>query len=525
MATYDGSINFDTQVNTDGINEGVQDAGKQVEESTRKMDESLKKMAKTVGAVFAVDKVKSFAAAALETTASLQALDAQFDQIFQGEENQAALDAINQKSEELGIHADRLTSSFSQFGAQVKGAGMQADQALNATTTATQLAADAAAFYDTSLENATASISSFMKGNFEAGDAIGVFTNASQMNIASQEKLGKKWEELTEAERQWLLLDTISKTYEQNGASGQAAREMDSWANATGNLHAAWDRFIATLSEPFLETTVSVVQGLTDALRWLIDVISANPAAVEMFFNVLMGLLAGIATYYTAKNIVGMINGISGAFKMFGEVLQTPAGRISILISVIVILVQMLDNLGKVWDNMSGVEKVTAALGGIIAVAFAAALAVGAFQSALTMGIAAAAIVAGITAMAVAIKSAESQANAAGSGIKLGQGMSYFNPSAPRAKAMAVPALATGAVIPPNNQFLAVLGDQRSGRNLEAPESLIRQIVREESGGGNAPTVNIQFTGSLAQLARVLNPVITVEDRRRGTNLVKGGGR
>lgn len=126
--------------------------------------------------------------------------------------------------------------------------------------------------------------------------------------------------------------------------------------------------------------------------------------------------------------------------------------------------------------------------------------------------------------MAVAIKSAESQANAAGSGIKLGQGMSYFNPSAPRAKAMAVPALATGAVIPPNNQFLAVLGDQRSGRNLEAPESLIRQIVREESGG-SAPTMNIQFTGSLAQLARVLNPVITVEDRRRGTNLVKGGGR
>lgn len=185
----------------------------------------------------------------------------------------------------------------------------------------------------------------------------------------------------------------------------------------------------------------------------------------------------------------------------------------------------MFAKLSDAWDNMSGVEKVTAALGGIIAVAFAAALAVGAFQSALTMGIAAAAIVAGITAMAVAIKSAESQANAAGSGIKLGQGMSYFNPSAPRAKAMAVPALATGAVIPPNNQFLAVLGDQRSGRNLEAPESLIRQIVREESGGGNAPTVNIQFTGSLAQLARVLNPVITVEDRRRGTNLVKGGGR
>lgn len=46
-----------------------------------------------------------------------------------------------------------------------------------------------------------------------------------------------------------------------------------------------------------------------------------------------------------------------------------------------------------------------------------------------------------------------------------------------------IPALAQGAVIPPNREFLAVLGDQRSGNNLELPEGLLRQIVREESGG------------------------------------------
>ena len=45
-----------------------------------------------------------------------------------------------------------------------------------------------------------------------------------------------------------------------------------------------------------------------------------------------------------------------------------------------------------------------------------------------------------------------------------------------------IPQLATGAVIPPNSKFLAVLGDQTKGNNLEAPESLIRKIVREESG-------------------------------------------
>lgn len=49
-----------------------------------------------------------------------------------------------------------------------------------------------------------------------------------------------------------------------------------------------------------------------------------------------------------------------------------------------------------------------------------------------------------------------------------------------------IPRLATGAVIPPNREFMAVLGDQRNGMNIEAPENLIRKIVREESGGGGA---------------------------------------
>ena len=61
-----------------------------------------------------------------------------------------------------------------------------------------------------------------------------------------------------------------------------------------------------------------------------------------------------------------------------------------------------------------------------------------------------------------------------------------------------IPRLATGAVIPPNAQFAAILGDQTHGRNLEAPEGLIRQIVREESGG------------SLAQVEDLLERLIQV---------------
>ena len=46
-----------------------------------------------------------------------------------------------------------------------------------------------------------------------------------------------------------------------------------------------------------------------------------------------------------------------------------------------------------------------------------------------------------------------------------------------------MPMLATGAVIPPNAPFAAILGDQRHGMNVEAPENLLRKIIREELGG------------------------------------------
>lgn len=40
---------------------------------------------------------------------------------------------------------------------------------------------------------------------------------------------------------------------------------------------------------------------------------------------------------------------------------------------------------------------------------------------------------------------------------------------------------------------MAVLGDQKQGNNSEAPEKLIRRIVREESGRGGADSKRAHF--------------------------------
>lgn len=60
-----------------------------------------------------------------------------------------------------------------------------------------------------------------------------------------------------------------------------------------------------------------------------------------------------------------------------------------------------------------------------------------------------------------------------------------------------VPYLAKGAVIPPRSEFLAVLGDQKQGNNIETPEALLRKIVREETAGRQAGGGSWRFTAQI----------------------------
>ena len=80
-----------------------------------------------------------------------------------------------------------------------------------------------------------------------------------------------------------------------------------------------------------------------------------------------------------------------------------------------------------------------------------------------------------------------------------------------------IPYLASGAVIPPRSEFLAVLGDQKKGNNLETPESLLRQIVREESGKGQGGenTYNVTVNASGRKL---LDIIISEAEMRRNRN-------
>lgn len=99
-----------------------------------------------------------------------------------------------------------------------------------------------------------------------------------------------------------------------------------------------------------------------------------------------------------------------------------------------------------------------------------------------------------------------------------GVGGKSWGPNIPLVKEWQIPQLAQGAVIPPNREFLAVLGDQRSGNNYEVPDAKLRQLLREELSalGGKNEAVLVLDRDVLGRVVYQLNKA---EGNRIGVSL------
>lgn len=235
----------------------------------------------------AFSTIADFAKDAVTAAADVAAEKAQFAATFEGIE-EAANGVLASVSNDTGILATRLqqvgTKAFSQF----KGAGIDAAGALSMMDEYTRIAADAAAYYDISLEDADVRLRSFLRGNTEAGDAIGLFTSESQRNAKAVELYGTKWTNLTEAQKQNLMLNVAQEIYDQSGATGQAAREMDGWVNVVGNLQRVWKDVLAVVGAPFYESLTPVVKKLSEFL---------SDETVQMRLGMLASSLGDMAGY------------------------------------------------------------------------------------------------------------------------------------------------------------------------------------------------------------------------------------
>ena len=111
-----------------------------------------------------------------------------------------------------------------------------------------------------------------------------------------------------------------------------------------------------------------------------------------------------------------------------------------------------------------------------------------------------------------------------------GIGGESFGLDIPTVSKVHLPRLASGTVVPPRaGEFAAILGDNKRETEVVSPLSTMKQALMEalaESGiSGGSQQVVIRFEGNLAQLGRVLKPVIDAENSRGSVRLVTGGSR
>lgn len=103
-----------------------------------------------------------------------------------------------------------------------------------------------------------------------------------------------------------------------------------------------------------------------------------------------------------------------------------------------------------------------------------------------------------------------------------------IHPAIAKLSNIEIPQLATGAVLPANREFLALVGDQKHGTNVEAPLDTIKQALREEAislgliGKNETPEINLNLTVECAgyQLLNIIQKLDSEHFKQTGRHVL-----
>lgn len=308
----------------DETNQDIENVADTAQKSESKLTTTFKKIGAAVAAAFAVDKIVNFGKEIVNVAATVSAEQSAFIQIM-GEYSTEAAEKMGAIADATGMVDTRLTPYMTSMTAKFKGLGYDIEDATDFASRGLNLAADAAAFWDKSLDESMGHLNSFINGSYEGGEAIGLFANDTQM-AAYAVKTGlieetKEWANLDEATKQATRLEYAENMFKASGAVGQAAKESEQYANVQANLTEKWRQFKAQIGEPLLENVVlpamqklsDLVDKLGPAFEDLKNWISENKDTISELAEIAVYATGVFIAFKAAMAIQGVVQGFQEA--------------------------------------------------------------------------------------------------------------------------------------------------------------------------------------------------------------------
>ena len=237
---------------------------------------TMNKIGKTLLTVFSAREIIGFAKDVTEASAEVTAEIVAFEQILGGYADTART-KMEEMAKSAGIVSTRLTPHMTNLTAKFKGLGFEMNEATDLAIRGLEMATDAAAFWDFSLEQSMEHLKSFINGNYEGGEAIGLFANETQMAYYGIEKgliaSRKAWIHLDEATKQATRLEFAERMFRQAEITGHAARESQHFANVLANLKESFRQLKASIGDSYLEDALIPAMN---SLRNILDDINEN---------------------------------------------------------------------------------------------------------------------------------------------------------------------------------------------------------------------------------------------------------
>lgn len=556
MAAYDGSIAINTKIDTGGMNKGVKNIGKSFDGVTGAVKKTTQSLAqaflggKNFAAIF--KNIAKFAAAAFiggSVISSIRSLASEFDLMSSsvGDKIRPLSDALNTLK---GTFINLIVTAFIPLIPYLISAAQWFTKILS---TVTQVVAALFGYKTTVGSIMTKTASDAKKTAKEIKGALAAF---DQINVLQQQET--KPEEvstgpLVTPEAMTVSQDILDRVKEIKDI-------IASWfADPIGKLKEAW----GTLVEWFMENVVNPIAELWQE-SWLGKIfialwenftttwrrIWAN--TVETFKNVkaniiqalngVIEFITGILTGNWALAWQGLVNIVTGVWGALTAIIKGGFTNWKILFEGWINQFKIVWEAIAPWVNERVINPLRNAFASFIGwletsvvaplrnkFAYAVEFIRGAFESLVTwfgnsfsnIGDIARGAFNGLIDIINGLLNRVANAINNMAGIVNQFSWMLGGMQVPTVSAPNIPHLATGAVIPPNAEFLAVLGDQRGGKNIEAPaaefEKMLQRAVESAQGG----EMNIQNVLTLD--GEIIYQNQKRVNTRHGKNLLSGG--